>query len=609
MKVSLSGVTIALWLILMALSLSLHAQVSVIRKLPETGGNKASATWKEPYPDPGRAVSVGEPELSGRLSVGGSAVAKPEGDRLYALTSDSAVTLVQPLGSAGSLSVDAAVLRSRSPTEQSRSYELTTGLILERLQFELNGGYGDSLKPIEGVDSEQAETTVGAALSSGMLETLPMSLSYESLWLEQQQDSVTEASSRSDELAFETAGTVGRVGVELGATLEYEENWEEKTESLGTGSDIVVSVPVANTVAVQALTVPNYNRSESELSTLESRSIEWGGGLLWSPREELNSRITGSRVDAWTEGSGVSYESRQVTYKATTDLSYEPPQGLFTAPSYAISKTEKGNLSQDLELRSGWRSEEAVVREAAGTGSAGLTRSDNGARIADALGWGADLLMKPISDMHLSSSYVGRYEWDAGAESWSNSLETGFGHTPFSSIEYRATVSLLDSHAEDEEDIFKHQYHGGITLEPQRRFRSYRTDLSETVVVNSGAVRNDVLSTAAIDSAVPLGENVTSQYGAEWEWINRTAPQKDPGNQFGYSAGLSLSGPPFPFSFNTRYAFSHGYRGVRHDVNSSATVPLGEGFAMEGLFTLSSYEEEEESRLPFLLELTLIREL
>jgi hypothetical protein len=608
---ALHGCTIALWFLFVLFAVSpllVEAQVTVIRTLPDTGEPKGSATWKEPYPDTERAVSVGEPELSGRVSVGGRAGAEPDGERLYALTSDSAVALVQPLSADSALSLEATALRSRSPTEKSQGYELTTGVAFERLQFELTGGYRDSLKPVEGVDSERAETTVGASLSSGLLETLPMSVSYESLWLEQERDGATEASSRSDELAFEAAGTAGRVGLELGARLEYEEDWEEETESFGTGADLVVSFPIAETLAVQALTVPNYNRSESEVSTLESRSLEWGLGLLWSPGDELTTRVTGSRVDAWAEGSGLGIESRQVTYKAKSELSYEPPQGLFTVPSYAVSKTEGGNLAQDMELRAGWRSEAAILREVAANGSLELIRSDAGGRVTDALGWRTDLALKPASTMRIDNGYAGSYEWDESSESWTNSLETSFSHAPVSSMAYRASLSFSDRRADDAENVLKQQYHAGLTLKPQRRFKTYTADLSETVAIQNGGAGDDLLSTARLDTAVPLGENLATQYGVEWEWINRTAPQKDPGSQFRYNAGLSVAEGPVPFSFTSGYAFSHGYRGVRHDLSSGATVPLREGFAMEGLFTLSSYEEEDESRLPFLFGLNLVYE-
>ena len=52
----------------------------------------------------------------------------------------------------------------------------------------------------------------------------------------------------------------------------------------------------------------------------------------------------------------------------------------------------------------------------------------------------------------------------------------------------------------------------------------------------------------------------------------------------------------------------HGYRGVRHDVSSGLQVPFQRGFAMEGVFTLSSYDEEGQSSLPFLLGLNLVYE-
>ena len=71
---------------------------------------------------------------------------------------------------------------------------------------------------------------------------------------------------------------------------------------------------------------------------------------------------------------------------------------------------------------------------------------------------------------------------------------------------------------------------------------------------------------------------------------------------------VSVAGEAFPLTFDTEYAFSHGYRGVRHDVSSGLQIPFQRGFSMEGVFTLSSYDEEGGSSLPFLLGLNLVYE-
>ena len=136
----------------------------------------------------------------------------------------------------------------------------------------------------------------------------------------------------------------------------------------------------------------------------------------------------------------------------------------------------------------------------------------------------------------------------------------------------------------------------------------YTVDLSEILAVTSGSSGDDLLSTAALTVSIPIVAAVGTRYGAQWEWINRTAPGEDPGNNFLYSAGLSVAGEALPFSFDAQYAFSHGYRGVRHDVSSGLQVPFQRGFAMEGVFTLSSYDEEGQSSLPFLLGLNLVYE-
>ena len=136
----------------------------------------------------------------------------------------------------------------------------------------------------------------------------------------------------------------------------------------------------------------------------------------------------------------------------------------------------------------------------------------------------------------------------------------------------------------------------------------YTVDLAETVAITNGSSGNDVLSTAALNVTVPLAPAVGTRLGTRWERINRTAPGEDPGNNFYYSAGLSVAGESAPFSLNVQYSVSHGYRGIRHDVGSELLVPFRSGFALEGVFSLSSYQEDGGDSLPFLAGLNLVYE-
>jgi len=584
------------------------AQVSVIRRLPQSGVKQGVASWSEPYPDPSAARTIGESRFSGRISVGGRSGRDSAGETLYDVATDSRVTLIQALGPGGAFALDAAALRTRSAADENQSYSGSLSLDFERLQFDLSGGYSRSLKPVEDIDKEDTDTFVEASLSSGLLETLPMNLSYKSSWTERKDDAVQTESSRSDALSFKAAGTVGRIALELDGSLEYKDDREEQSETLGTAGNIRITIPLLEALAIQTTTIPNFNRSESATSTLSSSSLESGVGILWTVVEDLQTRLLASRVDSWADGSGVTYEPYQSTWKGEIGLEYQPAAGLFAGPVYGIAKTTGGNLSHDFELPVGWRGEEGMVREISGSGAASLTRSEEGARVKDALDWGLTLALVPVKSMSLNNNYLGGFLWEAGSESWNHKMETTFSHSPDPLLDYRAAFSLSNNQEEESEGLWKQQYQAGFTLKPQWNLKMYTVDVSEILEVTNGPSGDDLLSTAALNASIPIVAAVGTRYAAQWEWINRTAPGEDPGNNFRYTVGVSVAGETFPFTFDAEYAFSHGYRGVRHDVSSGLQVPFQRGFAMEGVFTLSSYEEEGRSSLPFLLGLNLVYE-
>ena len=297
------------------------AQVSVIRQLPQSAVKQGIASWSEPYPEPAAVRAMGQAQFTGRISVGGRGGQNPAGETLYDVATDSRITLIQPLGLGGALALDAAALRTKSATDENQNYRGSLSLDFERLQFDVAGGYSQSLTPIVAIEKEDSDAYVEASLSSGLLETLPMSLSYKSSWTERKDDATPQTeSSRSDQLTFKAAGTVGRIGVELGGSLDHNDDREAQSETLGTGGDLRITVPVGETLALQATAVPNFNRSESAPLSLSSTSLESGMGILWTVVEDLETRLLASRVDSWAEGSGVTFENYQTTWKAEIGL-------------------------------------------------------------------------------------------------------------------------------------------------------------------------------------------------------------------------------------------------------------------------------------------------
>ena len=83
-------------------------------------------------------------DLSGRISVGGKGGRDQSGDTLYDFTTDSMVTLMQPLGGEALLSFDAAALRVQSAVKEDQKYDGSLALDLERFQLKTSGGFSQS---------------------------------------------------------------------------------------------------------------------------------------------------------------------------------------------------------------------------------------------------------------------------------------------------------------------------------------------------------------------------------------------------------------------------------------------------------------------------------
>ena len=102
-----------------------------------------------------------------------------------------------------------------------------------------------------------------------------------------------------------------------------------------------------------------------------------------------------------------------------------------------------------------------------------------------------------------------------------------------------------------------------------------------------------LVSTMTCNMGVPVTDFFRARYNLKWEWTG--------GNNFQHLFGISLSGDPVPLMFTADYLLNHGTRGIRHDVNSTLSIPLWGAFSVEGRFSMSYYNDEGTEKLPFLL--------
>ena len=591
--------------ILVFIPLYLAGQVQIIRQPPPSDEEPGQATWSDPYSDPLQARETGQSDLSGRISVGGQGGQDKAGDALYNLSSDSLISLVQPLGGEAILSFDATVVRQQSAVKEDQRYDGTLALEFERLQFQTSGGFSQTLNQAAEIDSEDADARFGLSVSSGLIETLPMSLEYESVWVNREDIGVETESSRSDELAFKTVGTVGVVGLDIRGDLEYEDDREAESERLGLAGSMTTTVPLQEQLGLLLNLKPVYSRSDTQTSELRSTSLESGVGVSWLPQEELEATVRASRVDAWSSGEGTAYEAYQNSWKGGLGVNYLPRQGFFAGPAYDFTKAVGGNASHDLFLLLGWRGEE-IVKELSGKSSSTFIRTESGDRVKDALDWQLLATLLLAERMNLSGEYEGGYVSEEAGETWNHELGTEFSHTPDPGLTYRGAATLTTTREETTGSEWEQQYIAALTVKPFINYVQYTVDMSETLDLSSGASGDDVLSSALTRLAFPLSNELKGRVGFEWEWINRTSIGADAGNYFHYSAGLSVAGNIVPFSLNADYVLGYGYRGLRHDFSSGIQVPLQGGYVLDGDFTLSSYEENNERNLYWVATLNLV---
>ena len=68
---------------------------------------------------------------------------------------------------------------------------------------------------------------------------------------------------------------------------------------------------------------------------------------------------------------------------------------------------------------------------------------------------------------------------------------------------------------------------------------------------------------------------------------------------------MTVSGDEVPLDLTLRYAFAHGYRGIRHDGETLLTIPIGESFSLENRFTIAYDLDDPADSIPFLIEIAL----
>ncbi len=213
--------------------------------------------------------------------------------------------------------------------------------------------------------------------------------------------------------------------------------------------------------------------------------------------------------------------------------------------------------------------------------------------------------MTPLEKMSLSASYSGSFDGGPGAavsSAWSHKASAQLSHEPDPLLDYKASAAVSGQNTTAGTTL-NQEYSAGVNLKPQGNLRQYLFGLAETFTISTEA-----LSKASFTTSVPITAAVNARYAFDWEWIDHVAAGAGAGHNFRHLLAVAVSGENLPVSFTAEYAFSHGYRGFRHDLDAGLRFPFSDAFVLEGALAFGSFEESGVPRLPFLFSLGLAYE-
>jgi hypothetical protein len=177
-------------------------------------------------------------------------------------------------------------------------------------------------------------------------------------------------------------------------------------------------------------------------------------------------------------------------------------------------------------------------------------------------------------------------------------------HQVIPEVSYGLGADLAQSEGPDVQPTFLQSYQGKLTVAPRFGDRAVTFNADETVALNVMISPVLVVSKAGAGVAVPVFSVLSTRYRFDWEWDSMTAPGAGADSNYRNALGLTLAGQGLPFSLTAEYALSFGFRGLRHDVTSSATATLWQGFTLQGSLVLSEYDIGAGPTWPYLVTLS-----
>jgi len=604
-------------MLLLLLGFPARGEVTLIRKIPDSGEHQVDAQWTKPRPQVEQ--TVGQPEFSARIMLGGQGGGDATGEPVYDLYTDSTLSLTQPLGAAAMMNIGGSALRKRYLDGREQSYSANVDLTAERWSLDLNGSYGDSARTLTeasgvstvDVEKEKTDLLLASTLNAAFIPTLPMSLSYQHSMSQDSEDGGSIEDTVSDAADFLAQGTLGTVGLELGGSVEHSVDGITDQETLGAGGNLKLNLPLLPFLHLRPGIAPLYSRTDYlNGDYILSTTLVTDLGLYFPLSEVLEFRLVAGIANTWPEDQDGKKPS-QATWQGETGLEWKPESGYFTSATYSLSSTFQSgaepNQSHQGDLSLGWRNPgERGALQNVETGTDFSMQFDDTGDLVSADGhWSAGVDLQPVKNMSLSNSYSGSINKSETPAVWTHQLESELSHAPDPLLNYQLAASITDSISQEIHSLTADGL-GQVTLLPQWNLKVYTVSLGENLAFSQelpDATEPYLLAKTFSSVSVPLASFLKVRYGFTWEWVNQISEGGPSGNAFQHLTGLTLAGYDLPFSLTTEYQIGHGFRGLRHDLNANLEVPFDRGFGLKGEASFSHYTEEGATVSPFLFGL------
>jgi hypothetical protein len=340
-----------------------------------------------------------------------------------------------------------------------------------------------------------------------------------------------------------------------------------------------VTVPIASFLKAYATIAPRYDATAYAATgnSTSATSLSSELGVIIPATQALSFKVGAGMVDLWSTQAGPSADPAAqpfaLTGRGIAGVEWKQETGMSASGTYALG--------------------------AAASGSWTLSMDPSGAPADSHAGCKTSLALGNQDSLALAATYTGSLD-GISSLTWSNAGHASLSQQLAPWLSYGLAADLSGSAGSASAPTFGQSYQGKLAFTPSIAGRTFSFALGETLALAVLASPAQVVSKAGAELQAPIFSFLSTRYRFDWEWDAQSAPGAGPDSSFHHTVGLSLSGQPLPFSLGVEYGLTHGFRGLRHDMNASLSVAVIRNLALQGSLHLSEYDAGGTPQVPFL---------